>query len=356
MTPDQFVRQLLREDPAAAYLFLGPEQYRRRACKSALLAKALPPGEWEEGYTRHDLEETTLDEVLDDARGMSLFATQRVIWVGGAEAALPRGRAAVADDDDKESKGSSGSDKLAAYLKDPSPGLVLVFDAARYDFDGEDKAKVERVRKFYAPVQAVVEFARPDPQEARLLAQEMAAQAGVRIGSAEIELLVEATASDPARMANEIEKLALFRPGGAKVTVDDLAALVPNAQESTIFALVNALARGDRKQSLVILDSLVREGEYLPLALTFLGGIFRMALAAKESNLRSSQDVQNHFQRLGVPMWRSRADQIWQTASRLSQEKLVRAIDLSFQADRAMKSTRPDDRTVLEDFLFRLTA
>ena len=356
MTPEQFLRQLPRQDPAAAYLFLGPEQYRRRACKLALLDKALPAGEREEGYTRHDLEEMTLDEVLDDARGMSLFATQRVIWVAGAEAALPRGRAAAVEDDDKESKGSSGSEKLAAYLRDPSPGLVLVFDAARYDFDGEDKARVERIRKFYAPVQAVVEFAKPEPQEARLLAQEMAAQAGVRIGSAEIELLVEATASDPARMANEIEKLALFRPGGTKVTVEDLAALVPNAQESTIFALVNALARGDRKQSLVILDSLVREGEYLPLALTFLGGIFRMALAAKEANLRSSQDVQNHFQRLGVPMWRSRADQIWQAASRLSQEKLVRAIDLSFQADRAMKSTRPDDRTVLEDFLFRLTA
>jgi DNA polymerase III subunit delta len=356
MTPEQFLRQLPRQDPAAAYLFLGPEQYRRRACKAALLDKALPAGEREQGYARHDLEEVTLDEVLDDARGMSLFATQRVIWVGGAEAALPRGRAAAVEDDDKESKGSSGSDKLAAYLRDPSPGLVLVFDAARYDFDGEDKARIERVRKFYSPVQAVVEFARPDPQEARLLAQEMAAQAGVRIGSAEIELLVEATASDPARMSNEIEKLALFRPGAAKVTVDDLAALVPNAQESTIFALVNALARGDRKQSLVILDSLVREGEYLPLALTFLGGIFRMALAAKEANLRSSQDVQNHFQRLGVPMWRARADQIWQAASRLSTEKLVRAIDLSFQADRAMKSTRPDDRTVLEDFLFRLTA
>ena len=37
--------------------------------------------------------------------------------------------------------------------------------------DGDDKAKLERVRKFYAPVKAVVEFPHPGPMEARSLAQ-----------------------------------------------------------------------------------------------------------------------------------------------------------------------------------------
>lgn len=355
MTPEQFLRQLQRQEPAPAYLFLGPEQYRRRACKAALLEKALPPEAREEGFTRHDLDEVSLNEVIDDARGMSLFARERMLWVAGAESALPRGRAAASDDEERDSKGSAATEALTGYLKDPTPGLVLVFDAARYDFEGEDKTKSERVRKFYGAVAAVVEFPKPDPQEARLLAQEMAAQAGVRIGSGELEVLVEATGSDPARIANEIEKLALFR-GSEKVTLEDIAALVPNGQETTIFALVNALARGDRKQSLGLLDTLVREGEYLPLALTFLGGIFRLALAAREAKLRSAQDVQNHFQRMGFPMWRARAEQIWQAGSRLSQEKLVQAIDLTFQADRSLKSTRPDDRTILEGFVLHLTA
>jgi DNA polymerase-3 subunit delta len=355
MTPEQFVRQLQRQNPAPAYLFLGPEQYRRGACRTALLDRALPPEAREEGFTRHDLEEVTLTEVIDDARGMSLFARERVIWVAAAESALPRGRSAASDDEEKDSRGQAGADILNIYLKDPTPGLVLVFDAARFSFEGEDKAKSERVRKFYGAVEAVVEFPKPDAQEARLLAQEMASQAGLRIGSEELELLVEAAASDPARISNEIEKLGLFR-GKEKITPQDIALLVPNGQETTIFALVNALARGDRKQSLALLDTLVREGEYMPLALTFLGGIFRLALAAREANLRSAQDVQNHFQRMGFPMWRARAEQIWQAGSRLPREKVARAIDLTFQADRALKSTRPDDRTVLEGFVLQLTS
>ena len=47
-------------------------------------------------------------------------------------------------------------------------------------------------------------------------------------------------------------------------------ALVPDARATNIFALVNAMGRRDRARSLEILDTLTREGEYLPLALAFL--------------------------------------------------------------------------------------
>ena len=46
------------------------------------------------------------------------------------------------------------------------------------------------------------------------------------------------------------------------------------------------------------------------LALAFLSTQFRMALVAREAGLKSSQQIQGHFSRMGVPMWGSRADQI----------------------------------------------
>ena len=64
--------------------------------------------------------------------------------------------------------------------------------------------------------------------------------------SAELALLLEATGGDASRIAAEIEKLKLFA-GPRKVTAEDIAALVANAQSTTIFALVAALGRGDRK-------------------------------------------------------------------------------------------------------------
>ena len=295
-----------------------------------------------------------LSEVLDDARSMSLFAGNRVIWVGAAEAALPRGRAA-AEAEAEESEGPGGGAKgdaalLAAYCSDPTPGVVLVFDCSRYDFEGEDKARCERVAKFYVAAPASVEFHRTAAPEARAFAERRAAELGLRIGPPQLDRLVEATAADLARLVNELDKLALYAPLGGEITAQDIAALVPNLSETTIFALVNALARRDRLESLRLLDTLIREGEYLPLALTFLGTLLRLALAAREQQLRSVQDVQSYFQRQGIAMWRTRAEQVYNTSLKFPRESWRQAISLVFRADRDLKGNRPDDRIVMEDF------
>ena len=245
MTPDQFLRQV-QKGPAEVYLFLGPDGYHRDLCRKALVAAALAPEEREEGYIRHDLDNLTLAEVLDDARSMSLFASRRVIWVSGAESALPRGRMVAAPDDEEGESGGSPTAMLAAYIADPVPGTVLVFEPSRYEFDGEDKARIERVQKYYAAIPNQVEFRPFTPEAARGLAQDLARQANLKIGNAEIGLLVEALGADASRIAAEIEKLALFAGTERKVTPLDISKLVPNAQETTIFELVAALGAGNR--------------------------------------------------------------------------------------------------------------
>lgn len=347
MTVPQFLARVKKGGPPAVALLIGPEAYQRRQVKQALTA-AFPP----EAVTTHDLAEVSLAGVLDDARSFSLFAAERLIWVVNAEAALPRGRAA-------EGEGESGTAAegdpapLAAYVKDPTPGVALVFEASRFDFEGDDKRKLERVAKFYAAVAEAVELRRLDARSARLEAERLAAAAGARLDAEALDLLVESLGADMARIAVEIEKLALYA-GERPVGVEDIAALVPDARAASIFALVNALGRRDRARSLEILDTLTREGEYLPLALAFLSTQFRMALVAREANLKSAQQIQGHFTRLGVPMWGSRAEQVHQTVTRFSRPQLERAIKLTFEADRGMRDTRPDDRLVMERFILAL--
>ena len=348
MSPDQFLERLRKSPVAPAYLFLGPEIYQRGRCRRALIERMLTPDDRENGLTQLDLEVTTLAAVLDDARSLSLFAPNRLIWISGAESVLPRGKSAAAED-------NSGANELAEYLHSPTPGTVLVFEASRYDFDGEDRAKLERVQKFYSRIPDVVEFRPYSIESARRLAQELAKEAGLQIGLSEIGLLVESLAGDAARICNEIEKLRLYAGTDRKVTSNDILNLVPNAQASTIFALVAALGRGDRKRSLDSLDTLLREGEYLPLALTFLATQFRLALVAQEAGLRTSQQIQAHFTKQGIRIWRDRADQIYQTVTAFPKEKLAMAIEKVYGADRALRDTRPDDRVVMEEFVFSLT-
>jgi len=338
MTPAQFLGRIKRGEIPPVLLFLGQESYNRKRCREALVA-AKPGVEPEQP----DASEASLAAIVDDARAMSLFAFERLIFVVSADTLMPR----------TETESDPSTDALAAYVKNPTPGVTLVFEATRWDLEGEDKTKVERARKFFSAIPDVVEFPRFSSGDARIELDRIAKAANVKLDAAAAEALVEALAADVARIAVEIEKLSLY---GKPVTADDLPLLVPDARQSTIFALVNALGRRDRTTALKTLDALVREGEYLPLALSFLATQFRMALVVKEANLRGASQVQSHFQRQGIPMWGSRAEQVAQTATKFSQDQLERGLTLLFETDRDLRSARPDDRTVVENFVVKLCA
>ncbi len=375
MTSQQFLAHLKQQEPAAAYLFIGPEPYQRDFCRNSLIERALAgTQERENGLTRYDLQEASLDLVLEDARSLSLFVSRRVLVVSNAEAALPRLKATA--DEPSESKDSGtlragyaeGSasgraqacppDSLAleAYLRNPVPGVVLVFEAARYEFEGEDKKKIERVRKFYSAVPIQVEFPRMSAHQARSFAANLARKAGLKIGDAELDLLVEALGREAVRIAAEIEKLRVYASEGRQIGAADISQLVPEARESTIFALVGALGRNDRAAALDVLDTLIKQSEYLPLALSFLATQFRLALAAKEAGLRTPQQIQGHFAKQGIPMWGSRSEQVFQTLSSFSKARLETALNTIYSADKALRDTRPDDRVVMEEVVLRLTA
>jgi len=353
VTPDQFLAKLKKDGPEPVYLFLGPEAFERERCRKAIFAAALPEEASEDGFTRHELDHVPLAAAIDDARSMSLFAQQRLIWLTSAEAAVPRTRAAASED---EESGSGDVDALTSYLRQPTPDTVLVIDCSRYDFDGEDKTKLERVQKFFAAVPAVVEFRPYTPEAARALAQKRAKELRLQLGLAELALLLDVTSGDAARLTNEIEKLSLYAGTERKVTAEDIAALVADAHSSTVFALVAALGRSDRTRALEILDALSREGEYMPLALTFLATQFRMALAARSAGLRGAGQIQAHFTKLGARIWPARAQEIERTVEAFPKARLEKAIERVFAADRDLRDARPDDRIVMEEMILALTA
>src|SRR4051812_16286229 len=126
MTPEQFLSRIKKQRPGPVYLFLGPEGYQRRVCKDMIIDRILPGEARHDGFMQLDLEETSLAQVLDHARSLSLFAPDRVIWASSAEAALPR-RLSAGTSDEEDSTAAVPADPLKAYLDDPTPGTTVVF-------------------------------------------------------------------------------------------------------------------------------------------------------------------------------------------------------------------------------------
>lgn len=356
MTPAQFLARVKKGDIPAVCLFLGSEAYERGRCREALIQAHLE-SDGSDGLAQYDLSQSSITEVVDDARAMSLFASRRLILATSAEAALPRVLKSASEDDgdDEGPSGGSSDNPLESYVKDPTPGTLLLFEATRFDLEGEEKKKTDRIRKFYSAITSVVEFKRFDADQARVELAGMAKRMKLSIDPAASALLVEALAANVGRIATELEKLSLYVGDGGTVTVEEIQALVPDARASTAFALVNALGRGDRTRAMASLDALCRENEYLPLSLAFLSAQYRQALAARRAGLQSPQQVQSYFSKAGVPMWGSRAEQVAQTAQKRTEEQLERGLKLISEADRDLRSARPDDRIVMEQFILRLT-
>lgn len=93
-----------------------------------------------------------------------------------------------------------------------------------------------------------------------------AGELGVTIEPRAIEVLVEHVGADLRVLAGELEKLARYA-GDRAVTAEDVALLTPEAQESSIFNLVDAVVEGRAGQALVLLRRMVVVERAEPLRL-----------------------------------------------------------------------------------------
>jgi DNA polymerase-3 subunit delta len=350
MKPRQFLQRIAKGPSAAGYLFLGNEQYNRDRCRRALVQSVLGNANADEteGLTHFDLSEHSIYDLLDDARTLSLFATSRVIVGANAESALPRRIV---------SKAGPEIEALRKYFADPTSGVVILFEATRYDSsDRDDKTKIERVARFFAPVPERVELDRLSPRDVLSDAQTLAKRLELNIDSKALADLVEMLGADMARVAGDLEKLSLYAGKDGRITADEIELLIPEARQRGMYEFSDALAHRDRRRALDILDTLARSGEYWPMQINLLAGLLRHALIVKEEGLKSVANVSRTFQQKGLRMWPARAKQVLEISRQFTQEELEGALERLFDADRDLRRERPNDRVIMEELVVNLTS
>lgn len=349
MKPKQLQQSLKSGEPAPGYLLLGNELFFRDRCRRAIRKAVLgeEPRDIEEGLTEIDLKQESLTRLLDETRSFSLFATRRLVIGVNAEAVLPKGRSKA---------GEEAAKQLADYFQDPTPGFTLVFECTKFDpGERDDKAKIERVAKFYSAVPVAVDLNRLTAAEAVRGAEHLAGKLGLDIDRAALAELVEMLAGDMARIETELQKFAVYARDGQKITRVEMELLTPEARQSGMFALTDALSKRDRSRSLEILDTLSKSGAYWPMQITFLAGLFRQALAVKELGGGNPQAVAGALSKRGMRVWPGRARELIEVARKFSQRELEGALIAMFEADRDLRRERPEDRLIMERLVLALT-
>ena len=294
-----------------------------------------------------DLKEQPLGDLIEEARTLSLFGTNRLVVGRNAELGLPKsaGRAATA-----------AKRMVTDYFADPVPGTTLVLLAVRFDSqERSDRDKLKRLAKFFESVPVRIDLQALSVAEARFVGKVLSGRMGLKIHEKSIAHLVDMLGADAFRIENELEKLSLYVGKDREVTEEVLELLVPEARQSGVFQFSEALAERDRSKALRVLDTMSKAGMYWPMQLNLIAGLFRQALAAKELNLRGERQIRAKLGAMGLRIWPDRARQLAGIVSRFRVEELRDALVALFEADRGLRSSRPDDRVLVEMLVMKLT-
>jgi DNA polymerase III subunit delta len=292
-----------------AVVLLGSDSYLREMCRNALIDAYVPVATRDWALGRLSARGGGWFEAFERAQTLPMMSPRQVLIVEEVEAL--------------EELGDKARDEavaaLEAYLADPAPFTVLVFEASALDKRLRLFKSLSKNSKSVLIVELIM-----DPQQAVALALSTAKELGVSMDREAAGLLAEVVNSEAARIRVEVEKLSLYAQAAKRITSRDVENLVVNARKHTIWELADMLADSRREDALKFLDSLIREGEKPPALVGAIAWRFRMLIENESRPARK--------------------------------EQLLKALAALAEADSELKSGVKDQRAVLEFLFSRLTA
>lgn len=234
-------------------------------------------------------QQLTLNELRAVSETVPFLAEKRLVIIQGLlgrfePAAKPRRRKKTAPPAEKEPEYKPFAD----YLSRIPEGTVLVL------VDGKVKNSNPLLKQL-SPRAKVMSF--PLLKEDKLLqwVRRGVAEQGASISPEAVDLLAKLVGGNLWVMTSEIAKLALFT-SGRRIEVEDIKALVSSAQETSVFAMVDAILDSKAGVAEQLLEQLLERGASPAYLLAMLSREARLIVQARE--LSASGD----------PRWRFRTD------------------------------------------------
>jgi len=338
VSPDRFLARLAAGKIIPAILLLGQEPYLRDACRAQLLKSFVPEGLREWGVSRYSCGEGQLDAALAQAQTSPMLSPIQVVFLEDVEA--------LASLPDKARE--AAEDKLAAYLENPAPFTVFIFEAAALDLR-------TRIAKLLLEQTLAVDVgASENPvsrrQTALAAAKSIAAELGARFESGAAEELVELVNGELTRLKTEVEKLAAHALPSQSISREAVGALVISMKKYTVWELAEMMAARQKRQAMEFLAALLRDGEE-PVALVgALAWMLRKLIEASE--LPAS--VAGWQAARALAMRPETAELAVRHARQIPTKRLLDGLRALYEADNRLKSGNANPEAVVEFLVCRL--
>lgn len=318
------------------YVIFGEEKHDVRRATARLISKA-DGGAFPEFNHNEFGSEAMVDSIADAALALPFMAEMKCVTVS---------------DFDVDARDATETGKLMELLDDLSESTVLVFHYPTLNMD----MKKTKWRNFFKKAEAVggvINYGKRElPDLIRYLCSE-ASKAGSELSKRNAERIVEYVGRDMTYLRNELDKLAAFAKG-REITQDDIESMVTKNTETNVFRLSDAIIRGDYDTAYSILDYLFYMKEEATVILSTLSNSY-INIARVKAALKSGKDNLGPLEY--DPSYKGKEFQLrnaQRDARNISDEALSACMDILLETDLKLKSSKADDRILLEELIAKL--
>jgi DNA polymerase-3 subunit delta len=263
---------------SSIYLLHGTEAILMDEWIDLLIDQYLPDGKDDLNYSLFNLDEVSVQHVIQQAETIPFMGDYRIII---AEYADFFGSI--------NSKQAHDIDMLNNFILNPPSYSKIIF---RTSLEKLDKRK--KITKQFEKLDAIIAFNQLQGRQLDEWVVKRVKKYNCDIDADAIYQLVYAVGSNLTLLVNEIDKLCLYVNKG-RITKNEVKLLVTRTLEQNIFLVIDKIAQKKINQGLQIVYDLVKNKESPILLLFLLAKKFRMMLICKELSEKgySSQQIAN---------------------------------------------------------------
>lgn len=326
MRLDDFYRQLEVEPPALILLY-GEEDYLLNQTHQRIRSAIF-------GTTRDDFNDhqfhaksVQVEEILDAAATYPVFAPRKLVTVK-----------------DFQLLAAADQDKFSAYLEHPLEQTCLLLIAD----------KIDSRRKFFQLFKKKGVVLKFDPLADRELpdfVRRALQQRGIKISRDGVDLFCSLVSNNLHEIEGELDKLVLYLGPRREIGVDDVESIVSRGRSESVFALGEAIAKGDLVRALTLVRRFAAASEPPLLVLNLITGHYRLLwkIRALDNQQCAAADIARQVGRPPFIIAR-----LLEQARRFSRRHFMVAYEMFIETDLAMKSSGGDAGALLELMVIRL--
>ncbi|TYR82350.1 DNA polymerase III subunit delta [Priestia megaterium] len=330
------LKTITSKNISSVYLLHGVNSFIMTKARDKIIGNVLSEEEKEFNLSVYDLEETAIDQVIEDAETLPFLGEKRVVVAKNALFLTAEKIKAKVEHD---------LAKLQQYIEQPTSFSVLIIMAPYEKLD--ERKKITKLLKKQATYIEANEF---NEQDIKQWISSLLVKEEIEMDEEAKNLLVQLVGLNVTLVTNEVEKMMLYVGPKGVITRETVLQLVAKTLEQNVFTLIEAVIQRNVSQALNIYQDLLRNNEEPIKILSLLASQFRLLYHAKQlfnqgyGQQQIAQTLKVHPFRVKIALQQSRG---------FEEKKLTIILKELAEADYQMKTGRMDKALILQLFFLK---